>query len=554
MADGRELTEQWKRMVADRRVWDDHWQRLAEIMLPKRAQFNRTWSEGDRRTEEIYDGIPMQAARNLAVQVDGMMKPKTSRWFRIRSDDDEVNQLPEFLAWARDTEDRMFAAIYGRRAKFLQSSGETDLDLVVFGTGALFVGTTRDQNSLLFRAEPLHNVYVMRDADGEVDQVWIRVRMRARQAEQMFGLARLGDQVKDALTGRKPNPMQPFEFVHVIMPRGERNPRLRTNTNMPFASFWLDVPDEHIVSESGFNELPYVVPVWDAAAGEVYGRSPGMIALPDANTLMAMGKTILKAGQKIVDPPLLAASDSVIGPMRTFPGGISYFNAEVAKKLGLMPIQALDTRGNIPVAREMQNDVRDQVWSAFFRNVLNLPTQGPQMTATEIIERKEEFMRVIGPTFGRLESDYTGALVEKTFRIMQRFKALMPLPEGLDGVPLRFEYESPIEKARKQIEATAGLRSAEVLAPYISIKPDMIDNLDTDEITRAVFLANGSPPRWLRDPEVVAQERQRQLEQQQQLLQQEQASQAVDDGAKIAKAIGPEETASALRNIAPGQP
>lgn len=38
-------------------------------------------------------------------------------------------------------------------------------------------------------------------------------------------------------------------------------------------------------------------------------------------------------------------------------------------------------------------DASDQLWVAFFRNVMRLPTEPPRMTATEILERKAEFVR-----------------------------------------------------------------------------------------------------------------------------------------------------------------
>jgi len=244
------------------------------------------------------------------------------------------------------------------------------------------------------------------------------------------------------------------------------------------------------------------------------------VALSDANTSNAMGKTMLRAAEKVTDPPLVIANDTVLGRVQMFAGGVNYFDLEAARRLGQIPIKALDTGGNLPVGREMQNDTREQIWQAFFRNVLQLPVDRPQMTATEVLERKEEFIRTIGPVFGRLESDYTGAIIDRVFDIMNDLNAFAEPPEELRGKNLRFEYTSPVQRAREQIQAAAAARAAEVLIPYIQADPSVMDNFDGDQISRDVGVASGMPPKWLRPVEAITQIRQtreQQLQQQQEL-------------------------------------
>ena len=87
-----------------------------------------------------------------------------------------------------------------------------------------------------------------------------------------------------------------------------------------------------------------------------------------------------------------------------------------AQGIGGAPIGVLDTSRGLPVSRDIQRDTRELIEAAFFKNVFNLPVDGPEMTATEIVQRREEFIRAIGPVFGRLESDYTAPMVERIRR------------------------------------------------------------------------------------------------------------------------------------------
>jgi hypothetical protein len=510
-----DVLDRRKSLKSGRGTWEDHWQTCAETMLPKRSDFTGEQAKGAKRTEHQFDGVPMQAARGLASSVDGLLKPKTQRWFSLKAQDDFLNDDEEAKAWMRDAEDALYAELYDPKARFLQRSAEVDLDLVVLGTGLLFL-TERVSGGLLFQTLSLAHTLIAEDAEGMVDTAIRTFRFTARQAEQKFGREKLGRKVIEALTGPSARPDQEFEYVQSIMPRHDRDPRRKDNRNLPFASVVIEVESEHLVSESGFHEFPVIAPRWDTAAGEIYGRSPGMLALPDVKTLHQMSKTILEAGHKAVNPPLLVPDDGVHSAPRTYPGGVSPFDAELLKFTGgRSPVFPLVSGMDLPFGRDIQNDIREQVWAAFFRNVLHLPVDGPQMTATEIIERRAEFMRIIGPTFGRLEADYTGPMVERGFNLLlrqsisNRWNGPFPRPpDSLLGAEIKFEYASPIAKVQKQIDATALRKTGEDILPVVQADPTVLDNFNGDKITRDIADANGLPQDWLRGADAVQQLRQ----------------------------------------------
>ncbi|MDH3231218.1 MAG: portal protein [Alphaproteobacteria bacterium] len=537
MSKTTDLLDRYRRLKDARRLWDAHWQDIAEVMLPQRADFTATQAPGAKRTDAIFDGTPLLAVRGLAAAIDGMVKPKTTRWFSIKASDGDLNENDAVKAWLEQVEAATFAAIYDRRAGFVQRSGEVDADLAAFGTGALLISENRTLDGLSFRSVPLHGLYLAEGEAGDIDTAFLRLDLTARQAAQRWGREKLSDPARDALGGNRPD--QRFEFVHAILPRAERDPRRRDNRNLPFASIVVDVAAAHTVSESGFHEFPLAVPRWDTRTGEVYGRSPGMLALPDALTLQQMGKTILKAGQKAVDPPIIAPNDGLIKSAQLFPGGVVTYDARNAVKLGgRKPIDTLDITGNIPIGREMQQDVREQIFAAFFRNVLNLPVDRPTMTATEVIERKEEFVRTVGPVFGRLENDYAGPVAERVFAILLRLGRFPPPPPVLQGREVRFEYASPVQKVRQQIETLGAMRTVEMIAPFVQANPEIMDNFDADAIARDAGAFNGMPQRWIRrqgDVEALRTARLRALQGEEEKMD---AERFIDATAKVAGAQG----------------
>jgi hypothetical protein len=101
-----------KSLSDSRRSWEAHWQELAEYLLPKRADFTVTRSSGDKRTEKQFDATPMQAARSLAASLDGLLKPKTQRWFALKAVEESFNEIHEVKRWLRVVEDRSFDSFY----------------------------------------------------------------------------------------------------------------------------------------------------------------------------------------------------------------------------------------------------------------------------------------------------------------------------------------------------------------------------------------------------------------------------------------------------------
>lgn len=499
----QEISHGFSKLENGRRVWDSHYQDLADVLWPSLASFTRQTVPGEKRTGQIYDGTPLLAVRGMVSAIDGMLKPKTSRWMSIRAADDGINEFDSARAWMEQATDILFTEFYRPRARFIQASGETDRSLVVLGSGTIFVTEPRDLNGLLFRALPLRDTFYIENAEGVIDTIFWRTNWPARTAEQVWGRDKLGAETRRALEQNEPD--RNFKFLQVIRPREEREPGRRDAANMPWEYLAIDVGAEHIIEESGFEEWPFATPRWDTESGETYGRSPGMLALPDSRTLQQQGKTILKAGHMAVEPPLMAPHESIIRGPSLVPGGITYYNAAALRNTGLRdPIRPLFTGAQLPLAREMQQDVREQIFAAFFRNVLNLPVNGPAMTATEIIERKEEFVRALGPVFGQLEADYIGAIAERVFGLMQRAGAFRPPPDVLSDRNVRFELVSPIQRARKQIEAAAMTQSFEVLAPIVEAQPQILDNIDGDRMIRDIPDIYGIPHDWLRAPEEVA--------------------------------------------------
>ncbi len=530
--------ERWKRFKTNKGQWLSHWEDLARLMLPRRMGFITQMTEGERRTEEIYDGTPMRAARGLANAVGQLLRPEGEKFFFIRAEDDRLNNLDEVQDWLKRSEDKLLNSIYNPKARFRQAAGEADMDLVVFGTAVNFVGLSRKARRLKFLTIDLKDVDIALDEEGNPDTVFQFRRFTLRQAEQRFTKAKLSEDLRRRLDNQSDTDLDTkYDFLRVVEPRKNGKADAALARNMLFTNDWLEIASAHEISEGGFRDFPFVIPRWDTSSGEVYGRSPGMIALPDSETANAMSETILVAGQKAADPPFFAPNDSSFDAINSFSGGISYYDVDTAVQLRGNPFFSMKNDYNLPITRDMQLDVRQQIEAAFFKNVFNLPIRGPEMTATEVITRKEEFIREMGATFGRLESDYLAPQVETAFSLLLRAGEFDPIPEILLDLNVRFEYTSPIKRIREQAEAAATRLWVQELMELQPIKPEIMDLANLDEVARHAARALDLPVGVVTSRDDVEEKRTKRAEEESAALEQERLVQEAEVSATSGKTI-----------------
>lgn len=477
------------------------WEEAASVLSPERQGFTGESMVNNRRTNAIHDTVPIIAKRGLVNAIGAMLRPKSSapgKWFDVVPENEKLLDRQAVKEWIEFVEEKMWRSLYNPTARFIETTGEVDDDLVTFGTGAGWLGLRQDRQGLSFRSFHMASIFVMVNADNVPTGVLIVERLTAKQASDRWGEENMHPKVKEALRARdQSTKRKEWEFCWSVQERHARDPRVRNNKNMPFESLVVDVENAHEVVEEGFEEFPFFLPRWDTRSGEKYGRGVGILALPDVLTLNQMGKTLLRTLHRAVDPTLLLPNNAMVTAPRLHPGGTSYYDAKAVRNLGLnQPFIELGTKGMVPWGLDAQQARQEHIFAIFFRNVLNLPIQGPDMTATEVIQRREEFVREIGAVFGRLESDYTGPVIERAFNLMMREGAFgLPheIPEDIQGERINFRFASPVEKAKRQIEEATVSQAMDRVIAVAEFKPEVADPFDWTEYGKFIGSSNDFP-------------------------------------------------------------
>ena len=530
----KNLLKRYDRLKAQRQNWESHWQEVADYMQPRKADVTKTRSKGDKRTELIFDGSPLQSVELLAASLHGMLTNPSTPWFSLRFKQNDMENEDEAKEWLEDATEVMYSAF--NKSNFQQEIFELYHDLITFGTAAMFIEED-DEDILKFSTRHINEIFIAENDKGRIDTVFRKFSLSARAVMQKFG-----DVSMNIATKANKDPYEEVEILHAVYPRSDFDPKKQDKQNMPFESVYLDAESGDELSVSGFREFPFVVPRYLKASHEIYGRSPAMTALPDVKMLNEMSKTTIKSAQKQVDPPLLVPDDGFMLPVRTIPGGLNFYRAGTRDR-----IEPLNIGANTPLGLNMEEQRRNSIRNAFYVNQLMMQN-GPQMTATEVIQRNEEKMRLLGPVLGRLQSELLKPLIDRTFALILRKNLFRPAPEFLAGQDIEIEYVSPLAKAQKSTELSSIMRAIEILGSLSNVAP-VFDHINMDKLVRHLADIVGVPQKILKPQSEINAERQQAAQQQEQMQQMQQVQQLAEAGGKVAplaKAL-PEE-AQALAN------
>ena len=523
----KQLKDNLSRLMEKRSNWESHWQEVSDLMLPRKAEITKERARGDKRNTQIFDATAVHALELLAASLHGMLTSSANRWFSLRFKETQLNESDEAKEWLEDSTQRMYDVI--SKSNFQQEIFECYHDLIAFGTACLMI--EEDQDDVLnFSARHIKEIYIQENKKGYVDTIYRRFKMPSQAAADKFGVENIS---KDLINKARKDPFQDVQLVHVIKPRLDFDPKKEDKKNMPFSSIYFEYESGHIISTGGFKESPYVIPRYLKASTETYGRSPGMNALPDVKVLNKMVENSLKAAAKQIDPPLLIPDDGMLAPIRMSPGSINYYRSGSRDR-----IEPLNINANTSITINNENQRRDAINKMFHIDQL-VVTENRNMTATEVIQRQEEKMRILGPVLGRLQSELLSPLITRVFNILLRNGLFLQSPDILQQQELKIEFVSPMALAQRGQELQSLMRGLEIFGSLAQTMPVM-DYIDENGLVKNIISILGLPAKVIKsDAEVeqIRSDRAEQEAQQMEMQQQMAETQMAKNAAPMAKVV-----------------
>lgn len=533
-------------LKAERTSWDNLYRDLGEYILPGRMRFFRdNTNRGDVRNNRSSNNRALQAARTLKAGMHSGITSPSRPWFRLTTPDPELAEFGPVKEWLYTVTKRMQTIFH--RSNIYNALPNIYGDCATFGTAAAMIyEDSRD----LVRAYtyPVGQYYIASNNRGVVDTLVRELSMTARQLEQEFGYNALSGGTKNLIDTN--NKEKWIDVIHVVKPNPDYDPESPLPKHKRVLSCYYEraCEESKMLRVSGFDESPLLCPRWDLTGDDVYGHGCGIIALGDTKALQLMEKRKAQAIDKIVNPPMIADSSLKRQRVSMLPGAVNYadLNNNIAGMKSVYDI-------NFPVqyvSQEIQN-VEQRINSAFFADLfLMLAMTNKNMTATEVAERHEEKLLMLGPVLERLNDELLDPMIDRVFNVMMRNNVLPPPPDDLQGVDLRVEHISIMAQAQKMVATAAVDRFSGFVGQLAGADPSVLDKWDLDQTVDEYADMMGIPANIVRSDEEVQQIRQRRA--QQAAAQQAAEQQAMQ--AKAAKELSQADTSgdNALTDIIQG--
>lgn len=481
-----EVKELLSALRSERSNWESNWQETTEYVVPNKNNFTRTSTQGEKKGLDLFDSTAIHSNQLLAGALHGMLTNPSSFWFALSTGNSKIDQTDAVRIWLDNAMRKIHLVL--NNANFQTEIHEIYLDLGSVGTALLYIEPDK-VTKVRFAAQFLNHCYIMEDNKGMVDTVFRCFQWTLKQAVQEWGDKLPPKMLAEATD----NPNKKQQFIHAVFPRKIYG-RNRGPKEMPFASCYYVEQENEItmLSEKGYKTFPYAVPRWSKSSGETYGRSPAMNALPDIKMVNAMMRTTLEGAEKVVNPPLMAPDDGFVRKVRLTPAGVNYYRAGSTDR-----IEPLLTNARIDFGYQAVNDVRQRIQQAFFVDQLQL-NQGPQMTATEVNQRTEEKLRLMGPLLGRQHSELLKPMIERIFDILQDAGEFGEPPDVLVNQNVSVNYTSAIAKVQMASEIVNIQRAVAAMGPIAQFAPDCLDIIDTDKTARFILDKSSVPQELIR--------------------------------------------------------
>lgn len=457
--------------------------------------------------------------------------PTGQQWFSLKSGkqgDEKRLRYDNWFAKATEITHKELA-----KSNFYTVIHQCFIDRCLTGTGCVFCSSLPD-GTLTFKHIPTGTYAISEGPDDIVDTVVRIIKLTPHQAVQQFGQENLPQRILDAWNDEKRRFTQKHQYLHLVTPRHTSSfgHDLINPLRMKYASVYIAWDaDKTIISESGFNEFPFLVTRFLKFGETPYGYAPGMNVKEEISSTLKLERVMDVLGEIAAFPRIITLADQV-GEIDLRAGGRTVIKPQAA---GMNLPREWGTSGRYDVGKDRIQDKEEKIRQAFYVPMLQvISSVDRQMTATEVNAREAEKVLAFSPSMTLFISD-CNILINRIFSILFRLGKFPTenMPDELvvhdQGGTENFEikipsvsYNGKISQAIERAQRNGGDYYIQHALAFTQATgdPSMIEILDMRKYARFLYESTGAPTDCLRnekDLEALDQQRTQAAQQQAQL-------------------------------------
>ena len=537
-----EFNKRWNAMRAEAyQGWMASWLDLSDLINQKRGWFDTRPNRGfmiDHK--KILDNYATQANKTLASGLLSGMTSPSRPWFRLTLDDVTLDGAPGVREWLDEVQKRMVEVM--NKSNIYSAFYNAYEELGQFGTSCFII--LEDYDSVIrCRSFTAGEYFLSTDSRGRVNGFARYFWMTASQLSKEFGLEQCSPQVQMMLKNNQPDAW--VRVAHLIEENQTRIMGQQDFKNKKYRSAYWEFgsggvpPASGMLAERGFDRFPVIATRWETATtDQIYGFGPGWYALGNIKQLQKTIQDKLLAQEKSHNPPMMQDS-SVEGHSNLMPGGVTKVTGNTPNS-GVRPAYQINPNleSFLEIIQSLYRSIDKDFFVNLFMMLMNVDQR--QMTATEVAERQQEKIMMMGPVLYRLQEELLDPVMELVYGIMLDNGLIPPPPEQLLGQDLKIKYVSILAQAQQALGVEQINRTVGFVTQIAPTFPEAALVIDIGETVREVANLEGIPAKLVRDKQTVAAMQQAQQQQQQQAQQAQMAESvatSADKGAAATKKL-----------------
>jgi len=477
------------RKAVDRRTrWEPLWKDCYAYALPQRENTQTDQEIGTGRTATLFDGTAPDAVDQLAASLLGELTPPWGEWFALGAGSEASVEASMEAGPALERVNAIIRRHFDH-ANFAIEMHQCFLDLATVGSACLMFeeAPAGEPSAFHFTAIPLSQVAFEESPNGRLETTYRRSELDHKGLKTRFPDAQLADLVSDAKgQGSNSAALKKFTVIEAVTPEDSGF----NYTAVLEAGSGYDL-GARILAKGYFPQSPFINFRWLKAPGEIYGRSPVMKALPDIKTANKVVELVLKNASIAVTGIWQAEDDGVLNPatVQLTPGTI------IPKAAGSQGLTPLAAPGRFDISEIVLEDLRSRIRKALLADNLS-QINAPSMTATEVLQRSAEMTRLLGATYGRLQSELLIPLIRRAMAILSRRGDIPPI--DADGRAIALNWRSPLARAYSRDEAQDALHWLDAVR---GLGPEAMMEIDASAMVRWLARAFDVPADLLKSPQ-----------------------------------------------------
>ncbi|MDR2964198.1 MAG: head-tail connector protein [Treponema sp.] len=521
MADDRkefidEVKNRFEYLKSERQKREGDWKSVQQFVAPSIFDWDNPHNKSPQRPER-YTSRPTNYLKTLRSGITGYSISPNIAWLKLGFENLDLATAHGAKDWLEAVEKVLYAEfnrsnLYPQNSKYIEFAA-------TYGHAVMLIDEQLTENRLRFTNLNTQETFLDINEFDEVDTVFRRFVMSLKNASTLFGEDKLsGTRRMDLKDKKKWN--NEITILHAVYKRDEYNDESTKATDMEYASIFIDYDGDHLIEESGYNEFPYAVFIWDTINGTAYGDSPAINALDDIVQLNMIDRAKMRIAQMSAFPAF-NTPESMREEVGVVPNGHNYYKN---KDELIFPI---NTGQNFPITLEAQRDMENRVKDWFYVDYfLALMNQRPQdLTATYVMQLQGEKAAVLSDLVVNLNNALT-KIIQRSFNILWRQRKIPQPPEAINGsgAQLKVDFIGPLAQAQKKFHESAGINQGlQLIGAVGQLSPVAMDVIDFDQTLKSGLDGMGFPQSAIREDRDIEELRKERAQQEAAMQQQQQA-------------------------------